>query len=150
MTELVKKQKAYLEGVSTGEEEDNTKFNQSIDSWIEVVDQDAGALRTKKCAAGEPDKDTEDSLSVRRDLLRAWKDKEQRISTASSRRQEGPVVQLENSHDDSSTQPPATSPAQESTSQSSGLLAAPTTRRTRQSASSTDIANEEKTAFEKD
>jgi hypothetical protein len=83
-------------------------------------------------------------------LLRAWNSKEQRISTASSRRQEGPVVQLENSHNNSETQPPTTSPAQESTSQSSGLLAAPTARRICRSASSTDIANKEKTAFEKD
>jgi hypothetical protein len=37
MTELVKKRKAYLKGVSTREEEDNTKFNQLIDSWIKVV-----------------------------------------------------------------------------------------------------------------
>jgi len=38
MTELVKKRKAYLEGVSTREEEDDTEFNQLIDSWIEIVD----------------------------------------------------------------------------------------------------------------
>jgi hypothetical protein len=150
MTELVKKRKVYLECVSTGEKEDNIEFNQSIDSWIEVVDQDAGVLRTKKPAAGKPDKDTDDSLSARRDLLRVWNDNERRISTSSSRRQEGPDAQLKNSHDDSETQPPATSPAQESISQSSGLLEAPTTRRIRWLASSTDITNEEKTAFEKD
>jgi hypothetical protein len=66
---LVLSIQTYLEGVSTGEEEDDTEFNQSIDSWIEVVDQDAGVLRTKKRAAGELDKDTEDSLLVCRDLL---------------------------------------------------------------------------------
>jgi hypothetical protein len=131
MTELVKKRKAYLEGVSTREEEDNTKFNQSIDSWIEVVDQDASVLRTKKRTASEPDRDTKDLLLVRKDLLRSWNSKERRIFTASSRRQEGPVVQLENSLN-LETQPLAKSSlALESTSQSSSLLAAPTTRRIR-------------------
>jgi hypothetical protein len=32
MIELVKKRKAYIKGVLIGEEEDNTEFNQSIDS----------------------------------------------------------------------------------------------------------------------
>jgi hypothetical protein len=76
VNELVKKQKTFLERVRIGKEENNTEYNTSIDTWIEIVDQEADALHTKKWAAGEPDKDTEDSLLVCRDLTHAWPFKE--------------------------------------------------------------------------
>jgi hypothetical protein len=69
VSDLVKRRKEYLAGVSTGEiQEPETEYTIAIDSWIEVLDEEAEDLKIRKRAAGEADRDTQDSLSVRRDL----------------------------------------------------------------------------------
>jgi hypothetical protein len=73
-------------GLDASEEENFSEYNIVIDEWIKVVDDDAGALRTRKRAQGLPDADTEDSLSVRRDLTRLYHSKERRIAAPSSKK----------------------------------------------------------------
>jgi len=80
---LIKKRREELVGVGSGEEENSSKYNIVIDEWIKVVDDDAGALQTRKRAQGLSDADTEDSLSARRDLTRLYHSKERRHTNLS-------------------------------------------------------------------
>jgi hypothetical protein len=51
---LIRKRREELAGVGSGEEENSSEYNIVIDEWIKVVDDDAGALRTRKRAQGLP------------------------------------------------------------------------------------------------
>lgn len=107
---LVRKRREELAGVGSGEEESSSEYNIVIDEWIKVVDDDAGALRTRKRAQGLPDANTKDSLSVRRDLTRLWSLKERRI--AAPLRKKRRIDAVQDNDDDS---PPSLSPFPEET-----------------------------------